>query len=106
MYGADDGRQVAVKQRPDVLDEIALDLFVLRLLAPLQTRVSNAINKQPTYEEDIVLAKRLVDEWGGFVAETDYRYEAANTVAFSEAMERRGLGVTPRGAGARRAASS
>jgi predicted unusual protein kinase regulating ubiquinone biosynthesis (AarF/ABC1/UbiB family) len=32
--------QVAVKvQRPGILDEIALDLYVLRLLAPLQVRV-------------------------------------------------------------------
>ena len=71
-----DGRQVAVKvQRPNILDEIALDLYVLRLLAPLQTRVSNLVNKLPTYPEDIRLATELVDEWGrGFVAETDYRY--------------------------------
>ena len=48
----------------------------------------------PTYPEDIDLARELVDEWGrGFVAETDYRYEAANTAAFSEAMTRRGLGA-------------
>eukprot|EP00966_Prymnesium_polylepis_P108963 2521533-Prymnesium_polylepis.1 len=90
-----DGRQVAVKvQRPRILDEIALDLYLLRLLTPLQTRVSNVINKVPTYPDDIKLAKELVDEWGrGFVAETDYRYEAANTIAFSEAMARRGLGA-------------
>ena len=32
-----DGRSVAVKvQRPGVLAEICLDLYVLRLLAPLQ----------------------------------------------------------------------
>ena len=90
-----DGRQVAVKvQRPNILDEIALDLYLLRLLTPLQTRINNAVNKLPTYDEDIKLAKDLVDEWGrGFVAETDYYYEAANTKAFSEAMERRGLGA-------------
>ena len=41
-----DGRTVAVKvQRPSILDEIALDLYLLRLLTPLQTRVSNAVNK-------------------------------------------------------------
>ena len=41
-----DGREVAVKvQRPDILDEIALDLHLLRLIAPLQTRISNAVNK-------------------------------------------------------------
>ena len=48
----------------------------------------------PTYPEDLKLATDLVDEWGrGFVAETDYLYEAANTVEFSRAMERRGLGA-------------
>jgi predicted unusual protein kinase regulating ubiquinone biosynthesis (AarF/ABC1/UbiB family) len=42
-----DGRTVAVKvQRPAILDEIALDLYLLRLLAPIQTRLSNFINKQ------------------------------------------------------------
>ena len=61
--------------------------------------MSNAIKKIPTYPEDIQLATDLVDEWGrGFVAETDYKYEAANTEAFSAAMERRGLGF-PRAAG-------
>ena len=90
-----DGRVVAVKvQRPGILEEIALDLYVLRLLAPLQTRISNAAKKLPTYPEDIRLATDLVDEWGrGFVAETDYMYEAANTLAFREAMVRRGLGA-------------
>lgn len=80
-----DGRQVAVKvQRPRILEEIAIDLYLLRLLAPLQTRISNAVNKVPTYPEDITLATALVDEWGrGFVAETDYLYEAANTRARS-----------------------
>ena len=53
-----DGRQVAVKvQRPHILDEISLDLHLLRLLAPLQTRISNAINKLKTYDADIVLSK-------------------------------------------------
>ena len=48
----------------------------------------------PTYPEDLKLARELVDEWGrGFVAETDYLHEAANTAEFSAAMERRGLGA-------------
>ena len=52
----------------------------------IQTRISNAVNKMPTYPDDIVLAKRLVDEWGrGFVAEADYRLEAENTEGFREA---------------------
>ena len=90
-----DGRTVAVKvQRPSILDEIALDLYLLRLLTPLQTRVSNAAKNIPTYADDIKLATDLVDEWGrGFVAETDYKYEAENTKAFAEAMKRRGLGA-------------
>ena len=38
------------------------------------------------------MALQLVDEWGrGFVAETDYRLEARNTVDFSHYMEKRGL---------------
>ena len=54
-----DGRQVAVKvQRPSILDEIALDLYVLRIHTPLQTRVSNLINRLPTYPEDIALARQ------------------------------------------------
>ena len=66
-----DGRVVAVKvQRPSVLAEIALDLFVLRLLTPLQVRVSNLINKRTTEPSDIAVASTLVVEWGrGFVAE-------------------------------------
>ena len=36
-----DGREVAVKvQRPQILDDIALDLYLLRILTPLQTRAS------------------------------------------------------------------
>mmetsp|Transcript_17047 Transcript_17047/g.31996 ORF Transcript_17047/g.31996 Transcript_17047/m.31996 type:complete len:944 (+) Transcript_17047:63-2894(+) len=90
-----DGRTVAVKvQRPNILDDIALDLYILRLLVPIQTRAQNFINKLKTYPEDIRLATELVDEWGrGFVAESDYRYEAANTQEFSEAMVRRSLGA-------------
>ena len=34
----DGGQEVAIKvQRPNILDEIALDLYLLRLLTPLQT---------------------------------------------------------------------
>lgn len=72
-----DGRRVAVKvQRPGILSEIALDLHVLRLLAPVQTVVSNAINRLETRPRDLQLARELVDEWGrGFVAEADYKHE-------------------------------
>ena len=91
---------VAVKvRRPGVLAEIALDLHILRLLTPLQVRVSNAINKVATAPEDVATALALVDEWGrGFVNEVDYAAEARNTKAFGAAMAARGLGavVAPR----------
>ena len=88
-----DGRDVAVKvQRPKVLGEIALDLYLLRLITPLQVKLTNMINGQKTDQGDIDVAISLVDEWGrGFVAEVDYRLEATNTKQFTLAMERRGL---------------
>jgi len=87
------GKDVAVKvQRPGILSEIALDLYILRLLSPIQTKLQNAINGIKTTQEDIDLAISLVDEWGrGFVAETDYNLEATNTINFGEAMKKRGL---------------
>ena len=79
------GEAVAVKvQRPGVLANVALDLFIMRSLAPLWKRVQE-INT------DLV---GLVDTWGtGFVNELDYRKEAAATTAFSAAMRQRGLGA-------------
>jgi predicted unusual protein kinase regulating ubiquinone biosynthesis (AarF/ABC1/UbiB family) len=91
---ASDGiTEVAVKvQRPGILAEIALDLYILRLLTPIQTRLQNIFNGVVTEQEDIDLAVALVDEWGrGFVAETDYRLEAQNTINFEAAMRKRGL---------------
>ena len=85
--------EVAVKvQRPGILAEIALDLYILRLLTPIQTRLQNFFNGVATEQEDIDLAVALVDEWGrGFVAETDYRLEAENTIDFEAAMRKRRL---------------
>uniref|UniRef100_A0A7S2SHE2 ABC1 atypical kinase-like domain-containing protein n=1 Tax=Eucampia antarctica TaxID=49252 RepID=A0A7S2SHE2_9STRA len=90
---ASDGRDVAVKvQRPGILSEIALDLYILRLLSPIQTTLQNAVNGIKTTQEDIDLSITLVDEWGrGFVAETDYRLEARNTKSFEAAMRKRRL---------------
>ena len=90
---ASTGQDVAVKvQRPGILAEIALDLYVLRLLTPIQTTLQNAANGVKTSPEDIETAMTLVDEWGrGFVAETDYRLEAQNTINFEKAMRERGL---------------
>eukprot|EP01041_Mallomonas_annulata_P007088 gene7088-14420_t len=88
-----DGKEVAVKvQRPQVLGEIALDLYILRLITPLQVTISNAVSKRKTEQADIDVALSLVDEWGrGFVAEVDYRLEARNGKQFLEAMGRLGL---------------
>eukprot|EP00977_Amphora_coffeiformis_P019133 scaffold6915_cov170-Amphora_coffeaeformis.AAC.10 len=90
---AANGKEVAVKvQRPGILSEIALDLYILRLLSPIQTTLQNTINGVKTEQADIDLAVALVDEWGrGFVAETDYRLEADNTRNFEAAMRKRGL---------------
>ena len=87
------GTTVAVKvQRPGILAEIALDLYVLRLITPVQTFFQNAVNGLSTTQEDIDVAIQLVDEWGrGFVAETDYRLEAKNTQEFGASMKARGL---------------
>lgn len=87
------GQDVAVKvQRPGILGEIALDLFVLRTLTPIQTTLQNLANRVETTQADIDTALLLVDEWGrGFVAETDYQLEAKNTIEFRKAMEARGL---------------
>ena len=46
------------------LADIALDLYILRLLTPLQVRASNFVNKIPTDQGDIDVALQLVDEWG------------------------------------------
>eukprot|EP00535_Pseudo-nitzschia_heimii_P010368 CAMPEP_0197193652 /NCGR_PEP_ID=MMETSP1423-20130617/27680_1 /TAXON_ID=476441 /ORGANISM="Pseudo-nitzschia heimii, Strain UNC1101" /LENGTH=780 /DNA_ID=CAMNT_0042646895 /DNA_START=479 /DNA_END=2821 /DNA_ORIENTATION=+ len=105
------GTEVAVKvQRPNVLDNVALDLYVMRsILVPLwnyiinkrdekkQTR-SNAngsndgddISKNKSNTDSIA----LVDAWGeGFVNELDYKAEAYATKEFTKAMEERGLGT-------------
>lgn len=88
-----DGREVAIKvQRPNILADIALDLYLLRLLTPIQVRISNAVNKLQTSQADIDVALTLVDEWGrGFVNEVDYLAEARNTEVFRSAMQSRAL---------------
>ena len=80
------GQEVAVKvQRPQVLYNVALDLFMLReILVPLYQRVNPGSNTD---------LRKLVDAWGeGFVNELDYTLEAQATAAFSAAMAERSLG--------------
>lgn len=75
--------EVAVKvQRPNVLAEIALDLYIVREFAPLyQKFTGGATNLQA-----------LANEWGrGFIAELNYREEAAATMRFNQEMAARQL---------------
>ena len=62
----DKGTEVAVKvQRPGILAEIALDLYVLRLLTPIQTVLQNTINGVATAPEDIEVTVPSAEEWVG-----------------------------------------
>ena len=78
-----DGRDVAVKvQRPNVLSEIALDLYLTRELAPVYQKIV----RSPTDFQ------ALANEWGrGFIAELDYCKEAINTIQFNQEMQKREL---------------
>ncbi|EKX41853.1 hypothetical protein GUITHDRAFT_51468, partial [Guillardia theta CCMP2712] len=78
-----DGQEVAIKvQRPDVIKDIALDLYVCRTIAPLWKKFFKL-------NSDLV---GLIDEWGaGFVNELDYEREAVNSQRFLAAMRARGL---------------
>lgn len=70
--------EIAVKvQRPNVLSEIALDLFLARELAPLYQKLTmNDTNMQ-----------KIADEWGrGFINELTYEQEARNTIQFNAEM--------------------
>jgi len=78
-----DNKHVAVKvQRPDVLAEIALDLHIVRELAPFYQK----------FAESSTDWQALANEWGrGFIAELDYRDEAASTTKFNQEMQQRNL---------------
>eukprot|EP00804_Cyclotella_cryptica_P025697 CCRYP_002904-RB/>CCRYP_002904-RB protein AED:0.21 eAED:0.21 QI:302/1/1/1/0.6/0.54/11/4191/900 len=72
----DDGstREVAVKvQRPNIMNQIALDMHLIREVAPFLKRTFN-------FNTDLV---GVVDTWGvGFVDELDYIEEAVNAKSF------------------------
>jgi hypothetical protein len=73
-----DGRQVAVKvQRPQILEQIALDMHLIRITAP----VIKALGAPGDVEG-------LVDDWGfGFVNEVDYLQEARNADVFMDGLK-------------------
>ncbi|GKY99585.1 hypothetical protein MPSEU_000912800 [Mayamaea pseudoterrestris] len=79
-----DGKHVAVKvQRPNVLAEIALDLYIVREIgAPLYQMFTNTASD----------LQGLANEWGrGFIAELDYVREANNTIRFNQGLRERNL---------------
>jgi len=75
--------EVAVKvQRPNVLAEIALDLFIVREFAPYYQKITNSATD----------LQALANEWGrGFIAELTYEREAENTKKFNREMKEKGL---------------
>jgi hypothetical protein len=79
LNGKDD-RWVAVKvQRPNIMNQIALDMHLIRDIAPFIKRAFNL-------NTDFV---GVVDTWGvGFVDELDYIEEAINAKTFMEGIER------------------
>ncbi len=86
LEGNDDGsgtgkaeRDVAVKvQRPNIMNQIALDMHLIREVAPVIKRTFNL-------NTDFV---GVVDTWGaGFVDELDYIEEAINAKSFTESIQ-------------------
>jgi predicted unusual protein kinase regulating ubiquinone biosynthesis (AarF/ABC1/UbiB family) len=78
-----DGTEVAVKvQRPNIMNQIALDMHLLREFAPIAKRTFN-LNTD---------AVGTVDAWGaGFVDELDYIQEAENGKYFMEKIQETAL---------------
>jgi len=77
------GQEIAIKvQRPNVEEQIALDLYLLRGFGALLKKLFAGINTD---------AVGTVDAWGaGFVDELDYLAEAVNSEGFME-----GIASTP-----------
>lgn len=73
------GQEVAIKvQRPQIMSQIALDMHLLREVAPVVKRIFNL-------NTDLV---GTVDAWGkGFVDELDYLSEARNAETFMESIQ-------------------
>lgn len=76
-------KEVAIKiQRPNVMAEIALDLYIVREFAPIY----QAITRSST---DL---QQLANEWGrGFIGELTYEAEAIATKNFNDEMKKRNL---------------
>ncbi|GAB5031515.1 Hypothetical protein NocV09_00600680 [Nannochloropsis oceanica] len=76
-----DGTEVAVKvQRPNMLENITLDLYTVRLLCNIGKRVPKIAASCASFIE-------VLNNWGGrFQQEIDYVQEKENTRKFAEAM--------------------
>jgi len=79
-----DGTKVAVKvQRPDVMETIACDLFLLRAS-------EKWLSRYPLFQ-GVGTYVNVIDGWGrGFVDELNYKMEAENMKRFQGAMQSRG----------------
>ena len=77
--GGEEVKEVAVKvQRPNIMEQIALDMHLIR-------EVSGPIKRIFNLNTDFV---GVVDTWGyGFVDELDYIQEAVNAKSFAEGIE-------------------
>ena len=73
------GQEVAVKvQRPDIMNQIALDMYLIREVAAVLKRTFNL-------NTDLV---GTTDAWGvGFVDELNYLDEGENAMKFTESMQ-------------------
>lgn len=79
----DNGVEVAVKvQRPAIMNQIALDMYLIRQVAPLIKRTLN-LNTNLT---------GVIDTWGfGFVNELNYIAEAENAEIFMDSLKNKPL---------------
>ncbi len=75
--------EVAIKvQRPNVLSEISLDLFLVREFAPIYQKLTGT-------STDL---QSLANEWGrGFIDELTYEQEKRNTMEFNQQMKEKNL---------------
>eukprot|EP00555_Chaetoceros_dichaeta_P012197 CAMPEP_0198261370 /NCGR_PEP_ID=MMETSP1447-20131203/10115_1 /TAXON_ID=420782 /ORGANISM="Chaetoceros dichaeta, Strain CCMP1751" /LENGTH=942 /DNA_ID=CAMNT_0043949269 /DNA_START=8 /DNA_END=2836 /DNA_ORIENTATION=- len=73
------GKEVAIKvQRPGIMNQIAVDMHILREVAPVLRKIFNLNTNLPG----------IIDTWGsGFVDELDYISEAENAEYFTESIQ-------------------
>lgn len=87
VYKATKGdKTYAVKvQRPNIVNKIALDLYIARTIAPFYQKLAKS-------HTDFQM---LTDEWGrGFIEELSYLQEAERCTEFRESMKQRGYAIT------------